>query len=131
MTDGTGERNGAAGDAAAQWSERKRGAEGAERQEQEIEAFARLFEAVHEGVYIGLIRPASTATLSANPYLKLMFGFAPETPVDEVRPFDPERFVDPQARASFVDRLAHDRSLTDYLLRIRRADRLPGEKRLR
>src|SRR5687768_1938614 len=54
-----------------------------------------------------------------------MFGYASETPVDEVRPFDPERFVDPQARESFVERLSHDRSLTDYLLRLRRADRTP------
>src|SRR5687768_7279792 len=54
-----------------------------------------------------------------------MFGYASETPVDEVRTFDPERFVDPQARESFVERLSHDRSLTDYLLRLRRADRTP------
>ena len=32
-------------------------------------AFARLFEAVHEGVYIGLVGPASTTTLAANPHL--------------------------------------------------------------
>ena len=68
------------------------------------EEFARLFEAVHEGVYIGRVSSDGSLTLSANPYLKLMFGFAPDTPVDEVRPFDPERFVDPQARASFVER---------------------------
>jgi two-component system NtrC family sensor kinase len=89
------------------------------------EEFARLFEAVHEGVYIGLITEGATRTLSANPYLKLMFGYASETPVEDVRPFDPERFVDIQARDSFIERLAHDRSLTDYLLRLRRADRAP------
>ncbi|MBA3296451.1 MAG: response regulator [Acidobacteria bacterium] len=89
------------------------------------EEFARLFEAVHEGVYIGLVREGSTETLSANPYLKLMFGYAGETPVAEVRPFDAERFVDTEARRSFVSRLGHDRSLTDYLLRLRRADRSP------
>jgi len=89
------------------------------------EEFARLFEAVHEGVYIGLIRPASTATLSANPYLKLMFGYAAETPTGDIRPFDPERFVDAQARDNFVERLTRDNSLTDYLLRLRRADRSP------
>ena len=89
------------------------------------EEFARLFEAVHEGVYIGVITPGGTLTLSANPYLKLMFGFAAETPVADVRPFDAERFVDAQARQAFVDRLAHDNSLTDYLLRLRRADRAP------
>ena len=89
------------------------------------EEFARLFEAVHEGVYIGRITPGATATLSANPYLRLMFGYAAETPVDQIRPFDPERFVDLQAREAFVERLSHDRSLTDYLLRLRRADRAP------
>jgi signal transduction histidine kinase len=89
------------------------------------EEFARLFEAVHEGVYIGLITPDRTVTLSANPYLKLMFGFAAETPTPAIRPFDPERFVDAQARQAFTARLAHDASLTDYLLRLRRADRAP------
>ena len=89
------------------------------------EVFARLFEAVHEGVYIGAIARDDTRTLSANPFLKLMFGFASETPEADVRPFDAERFVDPQARDSFVERLMHDNSLTDYLLRLRRADRTP------
>jgi two-component system NtrC family sensor kinase len=87
------------------------------------ETFARLFEAVHEGVYIGLVHAGETATLSANPYLKLMFGFASETPADEVRPFENERFVDPQAREQFLERLRRDAAVTDYLLRLRRADR--------
>jgi signal transduction histidine kinase/ActR/RegA family two-component response regulator len=89
------------------------------------EEFARLFESVHEGVYIGVLSRAATKTLSANPYLKLMFGFASETSEADVRPFDAERFVDPQARDAFLERLRHDNSLTDYLLRLRRADRTP------
>jgi signal transduction histidine kinase/CheY-like chemotaxis protein len=89
------------------------------------EVFARLFEAVHEGVYIGVLEGAATRTLSANPHLKLMFGFAADTPQDEVRPFEVERFVDPQARDGFVTRLQRDGSATDYLLRLRRADRTP------
>ncbi len=89
------------------------------------EAFARLFEAVHEGVYIGTVDGATTRTLSANPYLKLMFGYAADTPQEEVRPFEVERFVDPQARDGFVTRLQRDGSATDYLLRLRRADRSP------
>jgi signal transduction histidine kinase/CheY-like chemotaxis protein len=76
-------------------------------------------------VYIGVLGETETETLSANPYLKLMFGYAPEAPVEEVRPFDVERFVDPQAREAFLERLARDRSLTDYLIRLRRADRAP------
>ncbi|MHB8060826.1 MAG: hybrid sensor histidine kinase/response regulator, partial [Gaiellaceae bacterium] len=40
----------------------------------------------------------------------------------DVRPFDRERFVDPQARVALLDRLATDGSVSDYLLRLRRAD---------
>src|SRR5215213_5849760 len=89
-----------------------------------VEAFARLFEAVHEGVYIGAIDAASTATTSANPHLKLMFGFAADTPESDVRPFETDRFVDPQARDGFIARLQRDGAVTDYLLRLRRADRV-------
>jgi two-component system cell cycle sensor histidine kinase/response regulator CckA len=89
------------------------------------EAFARLFESVHEGVYIGTLSTSAARTLSANPFLKLMFGYATETPQEEVRPFEMERFVDPLARDGFQERLARDGSITDYLLRLRRADRSP------
>ena len=89
------------------------------------EVFARLFESVHEGVYIGIVSSDTTRTLSANPYLKLMFGYAAETPQDQVRPFELDRFVDPQARDGFLERLERDCSITDYLLRLRRADRSP------
>ena len=85
-------------------------------------AFARLFEAVHEGVYIGTIGPRSSSTIAANPHLKLIFGFAGETPEDDVRPFDAERFVDPQARLALLERLTVDGAVADYLLRLRRAD---------
>jgi two-component system, cell cycle sensor histidine kinase and response regulator CckA len=85
-------------------------------------AFARLFEAVHEGVYIGTVGPDATATIAANPHLKLIFGYASEAPEHEVRPFDRERFVDPQARDALLHRLANDGSVVDYLLRLRRAD---------
>ena len=85
-------------------------------------AFARLFEAVHEGVYIGTIGPASTTTFAANAHLKLIFGYASETPESDVRPFDTDRFVDPQARAALVARLETDGAVNDYLLRLRRAD---------
>src|SRR3954454_17642477 len=91
---------------------------------QNIEAFARLFEAVHEGVYIGALDGTETLTLSANPHLKLMFGYAADTPERDVRPFEADRFVDPQARDGFIARLRRDGSVTDYLLRLRRADRV-------
>ena len=85
-------------------------------------AFARLFEAVHEGVYIGTLSPRTSTTIAANPYLKLIFGYGGEAPERDVRPFDPERFVDPLARAALLDRLGADGSVSDYLLRLRRAD---------
>ena len=85
-------------------------------------AFARLFEAVHEGVYIGTIGADVTATIAANPHLKLIFGYASEAPEIDVRPFDRDRFVDPQARVALLERLTTDGSVNDYLLRLRRAD---------
>ena len=85
-------------------------------------AFARLFEAVHEGVYIGLVHAATTTTLAANPHLKLVLGYPPETFEREVRPFDVGRFADPQARVAFLERLANAGSVSDYLVRLRRAD---------
>jgi signal transduction histidine kinase/CheY-like chemotaxis protein len=89
------------------------------------DGFARLFEAVHEGVYIGLLRPRDTATLAANPHLKAMFGYAADCGDADVRPFEPARFVDPMARAGFMDRLAADGAVTDYPLRLRRVDNSP------
>jgi signal transduction histidine kinase/CheY-like chemotaxis protein len=89
-----------------------------------LQAFARLFEAVHEGVYIGVIDGADTSTVSANPHLKLMFGHAADIPEQDVRPFEPDRFVDPQAREGFLARLQRDGAVKDYLLRLRRADRV-------
>jgi len=88
-------------------------------------AFARLFEAVHEGVYIGTIGPESSSTIAANPHLKLIFGYASDAPDDEVCPFDLVRFVDPQARVALLERLTSDGSVNDYLLRLRRADSNP------
>ena len=64
------------------------------------EAFARLFEAVREGVYIGTLHPESTSTIAANPHLKLIFGYPSEAPEAEIRPLDSDRFVDPQARVA-------------------------------
>jgi signal transduction histidine kinase/CheY-like chemotaxis protein len=87
-------------------------------------AFARLFQAVHEGVYIGTIGPDGTSTLAANPHLKLIFGYAGETPDAEVRPFDPDRFPDAPSRIALLARLAADGAVADYLVRLRRADQV-------
>jgi len=88
-------------------------------------AFARLFEVVHEGVYIGTLTAKAADTIVANPHLKLMFGYPTETAHATVAPFAADRFVDPQAREAFIDRLNRDRAVTDYLLRLRRADQTP------
>jgi signal transduction histidine kinase len=93
--------------------------------EPRADAFARLFEAVHEGVYIGLLGPATATTLAANPHLRSMFGYAAETGDAQIQPLEPSRFVDPQARASFIDRLISEGAVTDYLLRLRRIDNSP------
>ena len=86
------------------------------------ESFARLFEAVHEGVYIGLLGPRDNVTIAANPFLRIMLGYPADTPEGALRPFDPDRFTDEGARTVFIDRLARDGAVTDYLLRLRRID---------
>lgn len=85
------------------------------------EAFARLFEAVHEGVYIGSLGERA-ATIAANPHLKLIFGYPAEAPEDQVRPFEAAHFADAQAHTEFLDRLTNDGTLTNYLLRLKRVD---------
>jgi PAS domain S-box-containing protein len=91
-------------------------------------AFARLFEAVLVGVYIGTLALDAEergATLAANPHLRSIFGFPSDTPEPEVSPFAPERFTDPAARAAFLQRLSDQGTVTDYLLRMRRRDGQP------
>ena len=88
-------------------------------------ALVGLFDAVHEGIYIGTLDGRRDATVAANPHLKLMFGHPPEAEASAVRPFEPERFVDPGARSAFLARLERDGAVTDYLLRLRRADDTP------
>jgi two-component system NtrC family sensor kinase len=85
-------------------------------------AFKRLFDNLREGVYIGLIGPDETATLAANSHLRQMFGWTDDTPAADVRPFDAERFVDDQARATLLRQLTEDHSLEAVALRLRRLD---------
>ena len=86
-------------------------------------AFARLFQGVQVGAYIGVISADATSTVAANPHLKLIFGYSAETADADVRPFDRDRFVDQQARDALVERLVTDGSVVNYLLRLRRVDR--------
>jgi len=86
------------------------------------DAFARFFDGLREGVYIGLVSPAETATLAANPHLRQMFGWPEDAPTAEVRPLDPGRFVDELARSEFIQYLAREGGARDYLVRVRRVD---------
>jgi signal transduction histidine kinase len=54
-----------------------------------------------------------------------MFGYPPEAQDPQIQPFDAPRFVDPHARAAFIERLSSDGAVTDYLLRLRRFDSSP------
>src|SRR6478609_11646376 len=54
-----------------------------------------------------------------------MFGFPAETPEPAAPPLAPERFADPAARAALLGRVAEERSVSDYLLRMRRVDGSP------
>lgn len=86
------------------------------------DAFQRLFDGLHEGLYIGLVSAGETATLAANRHLRLMFGWTDDVRSADVRPFDGDRFVDDQARADFIAQLGRDGLAHDYLLRLRRVD---------
>ena len=48
---------------------------------------------------------AETATLFANPYLKLMFGYAADAPPVDVRPFEPSGSSIHRRATQFLERL--------------------------
>jgi len=57
------------------------------------DTFARLFEAVHEGVFVGTLTrdPLAEGTTEAvNPFLKAMLGYPPGTADERVAPFAAE-----------------------------------------
>lgn len=85
-------------------------------------SFTRFFEAAHEGFYIGTLDGSGSTTRAANARLKLVLGYPPETPEWLVLPFDPERFIDPEARLAFLGRLQDSGAVADHLLRLRRLD---------
>lgn len=87
-------------------------------------AFARLFDALHEGVYIGVLArgPDGDITLAANTHLKTLFGYGASTPEADVLPFARPRFVDPDSRERLLQLLAVEGAVAEYPLRMRRAD---------
>ena len=85
-------------------------------------AFERLFQSIHEGVYIGTIGPDGTHTLVANPHIKHILGYGSWTPDTDVRFFDIDRFHEAPTRASLLERLALDGSVVNFLARLRRVD---------
>jgi PAS domain S-box-containing protein len=96
-----------------------------EEQERRLASFARLFKAVHEGIYIGALGAGGTTTLAANPHLKAIFGYQPDTAESLVVPFEVSRFVDPQARRDLIEKLDRDGHVTEHLLRLRKVDGTP------
>ena len=88
-------------------------------------AFVRLFNSVHEGVYMGTLAAVGSTTLAANPHLKSIFGYPQDTADALVLPFDASRFVDPQARNELIEKLAREGVVTGHLLRLRKVDGTP------
>ena len=88
-------------------------------------AFARLFNSVREGVYMGILDLFGATTLAANPHLKTIFGYPEDAPEASVQPFEASRFVDPLARSELIDKLVREGSVTEHLLRLRRVDGAP------
>jgi two-component system NtrC family sensor kinase len=82
----------------------------------------RLVTAAPLGFYAGTLRPGSSETLAANGFLRVMFGYAGDAPLSEIRPFDPDRFADTVSRDALIDRLGRDGTVRDLLLRVRRTD---------
>ncbi len=89
------------------------------------DAFTRLFEHLQVGAFVGILSARGDLTLAANAHLKLIYGYPVETDDQGLLPFHQERFIDPLARPSLIDRLARDGSVSDFLVRIRRADLSP------
>jgi two-component system cell cycle sensor histidine kinase/response regulator CckA len=85
-------------------------------------AFARLLERVREGAYVGTLGADGGRTIAANAHLKEIFGFSQNIPDNQIDPFADERFVDPGARAAFLDALRTSAHVCDHQLRMRRLD---------
>ena len=74
---------------------------------------------------MGTLGAVGTATLGANPHLKTIFGYPEDATESLVQPFDASRFVDPQARNEFIEKLDREGSVSEHLLRLRKVDGTP------
>jgi signal transduction histidine kinase len=84
-----------------------------------------LFDHVRVGAYVGILSDRGDRTLAVNAQFRLIFGYPVETDEGGVLPFGLERFIDPLARPNMLARLRRDGSITDFLVRVRRADLTP------
>jgi signal transduction histidine kinase len=87
--------------------------------------FAHLFDHIQVGAFVGELSDDGDRTLACNAHLRLTFGYPVEAAEQDVLPFSLDRFIDPLARPNLLDRLRHDGSVTDFLVRVRRADLTP------
>jgi two-component system NtrC family sensor kinase len=74
---------------------------------------------------MGTLGAVGTTTLAANPHLKTILGYPEDAAESLVQPFDISRFVDPQARHDFIEKLDKEGTVTEHLLRLRRVDGTP------
>ncbi len=74
---------------------------------------------------MGTLGAVGTTTLAANPHLKAILGYPEDAAESLVQPFDISRFVDPQARHDFIEKLDKEGGVTEHLLRLRRVDGAP------
>jgi signal transduction histidine kinase/CheY-like chemotaxis protein len=88
-------------------------------------ALAELFDRASVGAFVGDLGPGGDVTLAANARLKLIFGYPADAAETEIKPFEQDRFVDPQARRHLLEQLARDGTVTDFLVRVRRVDLTP------
>ncbi|MBP1634946.1 MAG: zraS 7 [Acidobacteria bacterium] len=89
-------------------------------------AASRLFERAQVGACVVVLAPdGADRTLAANNHLKLVFGYETATEDERVLPFEAARFIDPLARSNLLERLGHDGSVADFLVRVRRVDFTP------
>jgi signal transduction histidine kinase/ActR/RegA family two-component response regulator len=82
-------------------------------------------DALHEGVFVGQLTSAdhdTWLTLAANRHLKDLFGYPIDAPDTAVSPLAAARFDDATVRASFLERLSSEGTVSDYVLRMRRLD---------